>query len=887
MPRGLLPNGVRRLFTLPLSRDRLLRDADDEVAFHIEMWKKEYRARGMNEPDADAEARRRFGDADEYRAYAASRSARNARRRQLSQWFVEWMEDVRFATRQLRKSPAFTAVAVLTMALGIGANTAVFSVVHRLLVAPLPYPNGGRVVALRVTSAGKFAGRFTSGSVSIAPDAPANPPRALVKAWRNNARSLEMVAGYENLYLSLLPSGQQDTVSHALVTANFLALLGVRPELGRDFRPDDERAVSARVAMISHEWWQRAFGGGNDAIGRVVEYEGNPYVVVGVMPRGLTLPMTSRALDQLTVPSPDVWLPASIDSVNTPFALLRSGQTADAATRELQLIANGVYLEGQGDTLRVRAMRAQDFLAPREVQTVEILFVAVGVLLLIACANVANLLLVRAWNRRGEFAVRMGLGAGRARLVRLALTESLLLALVSGAVGVLIAWQGVRLIAALRPIALDNLGDVGIEPVVLAWTAGISVLTGILFGAAAAFFVGSRSVTDLLRSETQSTSATGTSRRVRSTLVVLEIALSLTLLVGAGLLARSFLALQQVRIGFDPHNLVSIDVLMPPTIGRAARGALSDAIVGHLREVPGVIDAAVGTLPTASFRNSSPLEVETSTGDQALGVPEFTSTSLSSDYFRTTGIRLLTGRSPVASPADLSSGFPLIGLSEEIVVNRALARRVALDGNVVGRRLRVAHQELPPGAFKGPQPSDAWSTIVGVAEDVQLPGSGGSVTEYQLYSIPSPRFPPTFVVRMVGVPADLESVLRNAIQEVEPTLIARRARNADDYVREALAPTRFAMALLVAFAVVALVLSVVGLYASISYTVSQRTREIGIRVALGATPRGIVSLVLADGVRLAGLGLVIGMGASFAGTRVLAGLLYDVKPVDPVTFVGI
>lgn len=893
-----LPRGVRRLFHLPPTRQRLIADADEEIRFHIDAWTDELRSQGLSADEARRLAMKRFGDAADYHEHAERRASRNARRVRLATWLAEWGQDARFSLRRFAKAPGFTALVVFTLALGIGANTAIFSVVYRLLLDPLPYPNGNRVVALKMMG----ESGFRAALASVADDAPRDPPGELLEAWSTRARSLEQVAGVEPVFLSILPNGQQDTVTHALVTANLLDMLGIRPALGRGFLPDEEQPGHNRVAMISNRWWRAAFGGNPNVIGRVVEYEGAKYAIVGVMPAGFTIPMQPRVLDMISMTTPDVWLPRPIQETSIGYGLLRRGMTAESATRELTTIANAPDVRSDAfprmegaDSIRARAMRATDFVGSRERRMIAILFVAVGALLLIACANVANLLLVRAWSRRREFAVRLGLGAGRVRLVRLALTESVLLALAAGAAGVAIAWYALRVIIALRPIALDRLADVQIEPAVLLWTAAVSVLTGAVFGGAAAAFVATQNAADLLRAESAVSSAGGAARRVRGALIVAEVALSFALLVSAGLLTRSLWELQHTRLGFEPHNLVSIDVLPPGAIWMGPeRPAIRAAIAARLSEVPGVTAAAFGMLPTAGYRAREVLVLDDPAGVRPVGAASVMRTWIDSAWFRTSGITLVAGRLPRAGASDeapfprIPSGpgpegppprrAPMRSMSEEIVVSRALARRIAPDGNALGRRLGAA----APGG--GVPRTDFWSTIVGISDDVRLPGSHAD--DDQVYSLSLTLMPyPTYVVRFASFPPnDVESVLRQAVQRANPRLVARRARVGDDYLREALAPTRFTLGLLGAFAGVALVLAVVGLYAAIAYTVRQRTREIGIRIALGASASAIARMVLGDGVWLAAAGLALGFGLALAGTRALSALLYGVGASDPLTF---
>ncbi|MEP6496158.1 MAG: ABC transporter permease, partial [bacterium] len=397
---SFLPRGVRRLFRLPVTRERLRQDADDETRMHLDLWAQEFRNRGMSAPDAEAAALRRFGDLRGYRDHVARRAERKARGQRITDWLAEWRQDVRFALRHFAKAPAFTAIAVTTLALGIGANTAIFSVVHRLLIAPLPYANGDRVVALKTLGRVGVAGSLAS----MTRDAPSDPPSELLRAWAERARSFEQVAGVEQMFMSLQANSEQDTVSYAFTTPNLLDLLGTRPSYGRMFRRAEEKPGANHVAMISHRWWKAAYDGRDDVLGTVLEYAGAKYTIVGVMPVGFTIPMSARALDGLSMPSPDVWLPAPIEDTSIGFGLLRPGISSAAVTNELNAIANAPEMgappppPGQPasrDSIRARAMRAQDFLGSRERRTIEILFAAVGALLLIACANVANLLLVR------------------------------------------------------------------------------------------------------------------------------------------------------------------------------------------------------------------------------------------------------------------------------------------------------------------------------------------------------------------------------------------------------------------------------------------------------------------------------------------------------------
>ncbi|HEV7992857.1 MAG TPA: ABC transporter permease [Gemmatimonadaceae bacterium] len=863
-----LPKRVRRLFRLPASRARLLQDLDEEMRSHVAMRIDELRARGMSEADAEAEALRRFGDTAGFRAYAARRAARKSRWTRITELYDEWSQDMRFACRQFRTSPGVALVAMLTLALGIGANTAIFSVVDRLLLAPLPYPAGERIVMPMQESDLPFR---TSADVAI------------IKAWQARTHSVEAVAGASEDMFSVRPDGTVDTIPSAVVTANFFPVLGMGPVLGRGFLTEEERPDGqATVAMISYALWQRTYDGRADIVGRTVSLDGRPLTVVGVTPPGLSIPLART-------PPPDIWVPAPLERsggggsgiVGAPapavFVVLRRGVSAETASRELQTVAMSIP-EAVRARIRVRAMRAQDFLDPREHRALQVLFAAVGALLLIACGNVANLLLAQAWTRQREFAVRGALGAGRARIIRQVLSESLSLALVSGLLGIGVAWLALRLIVALRPPALDHLAGVRLDPTVLLWTLGVSLTTGMLFGSVPAFFASAQTAGDVLRRETRGGSTGTTSRRIRSALIVLEIAASLVLLVGSGLLVRSFAALQRMPLGFDPRGLVYTDVLLGGREFRHRKLEFRDAIVERLRALPGVTGVAIGVMPGKGYIAMDGLEAEANASGPLTRVPLLGTVFITPDYFRVARIALVEGRLPDSSALRPGPEGRALSMSPEVLVNRALASRLWPNGRVIGARVRV-----PSDAQ-----ADPWSIVVGVVDDTRMPDVRGDVADMQVYSlVPSKLGDVPFLVRTAKSGDDAAPMIKHAIASVHPALYVRPTLSGDSYLRDGLAPTRFAMALITAFAVLALVLATVGLYGVIAYSVSQRTREIGVRMALGADSGAVRRLVTAGALRHSLTGVVIGTVVAAATSHVLTGMLYGVSPVDPFTFSAI
>lgn len=860
-----LPRGVRRLFRLPQTRERIIRDVDEEVNLHIEMRADELRALGMSDDAAFTEAARRFGDRTEFSEYTDRRAATKARRATLQASLSAWWQDIRFADRQFRRAPAFTALAVLTLALGIGANSAIFSVVHRLLLDPLPYPDGNRIVMLGIARQG--------GETS--------PSVAALRAIQDRSRTVENVAAVSVEAVAVQEDDGQDTV-RATITPNYLKMLGVVPALGRTFTPAEARGEGVPVAMISYSRWQHQYAGRLDVVGSTIEIASETrsgsdrrrYTVVGVTPLEMGLPLSRGSFnDDLHEAKAGIWLPADLsrwDQRDHPasFARLRPGVSPEQATKELQGILNSSADLGE-QTPTITLLRAQDLIDPIEARMIEVLFAAVGVLLLISCANVANLLMSRAWVRRREFAVRAALGAGRGRLARQVLTESALLAMAGGVLGVVVAWQTLHLILALRPPSLANLDTVQVESTVLLWGAGISVLTGLLFGTLPALFAARGSAADVLRSETRGGSGSVATRRIRSALIVFEIALSLVLLVGAGLLVRSFAAMQRIPLGFEPRGMVSFDLIdnfrVPRDLGVRSRRRYE--IVERLRAVPGVIDAAIGMNPAAGYGALATLSTDPDASGEIRSVPEFSTIFVGSNFFRVAGIRLSEGRAP-DSLAALVPGSAK-NVAREVVINRGLANRLWPNGTPIGARMHERTDEF---------------IVVGIAEDVRVPGATRLARSAVLYQAPRVF---SFIVRTGTPSVDLLPSLRKALLSIDPPPFIQTTTIGETFIRNALAPTRFSMALLVAFAAVALVLATVGLYGVISYGVTQRTREIGVRVALGAEPSSVARLVLGSGLRLAMVGVAIGVAAAFGATRVLSGMLFGVTAADPATFAAI
>ena len=843
--------GFRRWVRLPWrSTSRVRRDIDDEFQFHLDMRVAELAAGGATRDAARAEAMRRFGDIRDAREYCRVMDERTIHEAQRRDWFAELGSDVRFALRQMRRSPAFTTLAVLTLALGIGATTAIFSVVHRLMLDPIPYPDGDRIVNLNRSN--------LQGNLYV------TPTPALVDAWRKSARSLESIATFGWKDVVVAGPDEPEEMKAGTLSSSLLGVLGVKPVLGRGILPEDTKVGAPKVVVLGYGVWQRRFGGSSGALDKSLTIDGAPYTVVGVMPRDFRVPFMDGGARQLWLPLED-----NPDALGAQaLAKVRPGVGRDRLNRELTAVMAALGTERpEFKEWKALALHPQDYLG-RTRDTLLVLLAAVGMVLLIACANVANLLLARASARDREFAIRAALGAGRWRIVRQLLTESTLLAVAGGALGVLVASRGLALIIALRPEGLAELDEVRLSSTVLLVSFGLTMFTGVLFGLAPAMFAAARDIGDTLKSATRPAAGHAGARRFRSVLVIAEVSLSVLLLVGAGLLVRTMVKMQHAEIGFEPDGIMSARIQLPETryAKREQRRDVFDRILDRVHAVPGMADAtwAIGVPPNTGITFGD-LQIEGRTFKQNERVSTLWSQFATPEYFHLMRLPILAGRPFDRDTAD-----------QQVMVNETMATRYwGTAPGAVGRRFRLD--------AKGP-----WSTVVGVVRDVTIPSTGrkkGGVRDLQVYFPFATDFESaTLLVHGSSAAPDLGRRLSREVRAIDATIRVRDVSSVESLLSRELAGPRFNMLLLVVFAGLALVLATVGLYGVIAYSVSQRTREMGIRLALGAGRPAVLRLVMSQGARLTIAGVVVGLLGAAAVTRWMASMLYGVNAFDPLTF---
>ena len=768
------------------------------------------------------------------------------------------MADLRYALRALGRAPGFTLAVVLTLALGIGANSAVFSVVHSVLLRPLPYTEPGRLVNIY----GRYPD-FGRTSTSL-PD---------FQDLRSGTRSFEQIAGRHGSAFVLTGEGEPERVTADRVTANFFSTLGVKPVLGRSFLTEEEQVGGDdRVVIMSHGYWQRRFGGDQQIIGRQLTLSGFPYTVIGVAPPSFRY---GRDVELWAPARADTTLPRRAEFLSI-VARLKPGVTVAQADADVAAVLRRLAEQypATNANFRGEVIGLQDDLVGGVRPALFAFMGAVALVLLIACANVANLLLARAAVRDREVAVRVALGAGRGRLIRQLLTESTVLALLGGIAGIALATWGVAAIRATNVQVLPRQGEIGMNGTVIAFSLVLSVVTGLLFGLVPALRLSGGSLHAALRDGSRGSTG-GALARVRSALVLGEVAVALVLLVGAGLLIRSFDKLSQVDLGFEPTGVLTYDLTFPSAKFRDAQQlpALYDALLARTQAIPGVRSAAISAdLPMdgasyISFSIAGRPPQQAVTGGAPADLQPFT---VSPDYFATLRIPLRRGR--LFAPAD-GPQAPRVA-----VINEEMVRRFYSDGREpIGSRI----------TFGNPSDTAAiWWTVVGIAGNVAQ--EGVTAKPYAQFYRPIMQAPSRGVfvsLRTDGDPLGAARSAREAVRAVDRDLLVNDMQPLEARVTGNIARPRLSVLLLSAFSAVALLLAAVGIYGVMAYTVAQRTREIGVRMALGADPSNVRRLVVRQGMQPALVGIGVGLIAALAASRLIASLLYGVSALDPVTFV--
>jgi putative ABC transport system permease protein len=776
------------------------------------------------------------------------------------------LQDLRYANRRLRKSPGFAVVAVLTLALGIGANSAIFSVVNAVLLRSLPFAEPDRLVAFGTIKHGEEP---RAGSLS--------PPDFM--SLRDHTRTLTDVAALSYGGATLTGGGEPERVDAAWVSAGFFELLGATPVLGRTIRPEENQPGNTGVAVLGHGFWQQHLGGDSAIVGQTITLNGVTRTVVGVAPPGFGFP-ENRAL----------WAPLQYDETFSSetdrnrraqwlsvIGRVQPGVPLERARAEVQSLAAQLEQEfPQTNTNVTLATLSLHEVMVGEVRTpLLILLGAVGLVLLIACANVANLLLARAAARQGEMAVRAALGAGRGRLVRQLLTESVLLGLVGGVVGLLLAHWGTALLVALRPAGIPRLDDVGVDGTVVGFTFLVALLTGVVFGLIPALQATRSDLVASIREAGRGALGGRQGQRTRSALVVAEMALAVMLLVGAGLLMRSFLQLQRVDPGFRPEQTLALDLSLPTRRypEDEQRIAFYGTLLERIEGLPGVRSAgAVNLLPMGDDRFVLSFAVEGRPTPPPGEQPTLEVRVATPEYFRTMGIPLLRGRD--FAEADRADA------PQVVVINETTAQRFFAGEDPIGQRVRTGWG-IGEDHFAGGE-------IVGVVGDVRQLGPGKEfIPELYLPSTQVPESDLSVVVRTAGDPLALAKAIRAEVRALDANLPVSNLRTLDQVLSRAVAQPRFYLLLLGAFAAVALVLAAIGIFGVMSYSVVQRTREIGIRVALGANPGAVLRMVVGRALWLALGGVAVGLLGALALSRLLGSLLFGVSATDPLTFAGV
>jgi len=783
-------------------------------------------------------------------------------------------QDLRYGVRMLRRNPGFAAVAILTLAIGIGANIVIFSVVNGILLKPLPFPDSHRVVTIWETDANRNLTRGTASAAEFLD-------------WRDMNHVFQELSGWRALYFTITGGGEPERVWGSQVSGNFFRTLRVAPMLGRDFTPDDEQIGHEHVVILSYGLWQTRYGSDAGILGKTILLNEEPFTVVGVLPRSFSL--------YGTLPEFELWKPFAFNRTQLDredhelviFGRLKDGVPISQANAEMITIQEQLKKQYPAFDQKngMRVVGFHDELVSTLRPGLVLLVAAVAFVLLIACANVANLMLARAAVREREIALRVSLGAGRKRIFRQLLTESALLSLIGAAIGILFAYGGIHI---LRDAVVSGQGSriphpewITIDPTVLGFTFLVAVATGILFGLAPAIQISRSALFESLKEGSRGSTAGRHSQLARSVLVVSEVAFSLMLLVGAGLLVRSFALMLAEPLGFDPENLLTAQLLLPdahyPDGPRISN--FYQSVVERVNAIPGVNSAsAANFLPLTHWTHFCDFDIAGRASPPS--GEHFTSEYRVADwrYLSTMGVPVKEGRNFTSADGPDSQAVAL--------VNEVLARRYWPDADPVGQQIRLIFNptRTPWDAI----PHQGWLTIVGVVGDIRdwawsEPKSG----QLYLLQTQNPSRLMSLMVRSRVDRAQLTGAVRRAVESVDPDQPITDVKTMEDYLAVAFSQRRLNMSLLAFFAIVAALLAAIGIYGVMGYAVTQRSHEIGIRMALGAEPRDVLRMIVGDGMKLALLGLAIGLTASLLLMKYLESQLYGVKARDPLTFIGV
>jgi predicted permease len=840
-------------------KSRVEEDLAEEVRTYLELLTEEKLGAGMSPEQARREALLELGGVEQVKE--------QVREVRIGTLVETLWQDLRYGARQLRRSPAFTTAAVVTLALGIGANTAIFSVVNAVLLRPLPYKDPERLVMVWEQLLKIGLNQFGA-------------PLANYFEYRDQNQVFEDIAAVEYTHLDLTGQDRPERLLTLRASANLFPLLGVKTALGRAFVSGENQPGHGDVAILSDALWRSRFGADPGAIGRTLLLDGKLFTVIGVMPRGLRFTTGDPVV-------PDVWIPLAFqadpqrDSGHlTLIARLKPGVSVEHARSHMQAIASRLEQQyhlyrgprGEDAGYDVTVIPLRQNLVGEMRRGLLLMLGAVGLVLLIACVNVANLVLARAATRQREILIRAALGASRARLIRQVLTEGILLALMGGGLSLLLARYGVRALVAWSPYEVTRVFDVPMDARVFVFAMVVSVFTGIIFGLMPALQGMSVHLAESLKGGAARMTSPASPSRTRQALVVMEVALSFSLVVGAGLLIRSFARLRSVSPGFNPERVLTAQISLPPSAypKDPQVAAFYSRLLERLKSLPGVKSASLcSVLPfTGTVRDPFSIEGRPWQPEGANGTPQVTNYQvISPDYFRTMQIPLLRGREFRAF--DGAEAPPVA------IVNQTMARGFWPDGDPIGRHIMLG----------APRPGAPWLTIVGIVEDVRNSGLDSTPLP-QIYTsqFQTPSRTTAIVMRTSLDPDSIVASVRHELLALDRDRPLYSVVSMQELVSDSIAPRRYYMLLLGGFAALALVLAAIGIYGVISYSVAQRTHEIGIRMALGAQRGDVLRRVVGHGLALTLIGVGVGLAGAFAMTRFLSSLLYDMRPTDPLTF---